>query len=100
MKRPNYLQTHTFIKRLANLDNCSFGKIAQITGKEIQTAEAWGRPVASNEAPTGTGKANPLDCVLRIIGLAHREQSGLAQEIAEIFPDYVAFLNGKEPQSH
>lgn len=91
MKRP-FLHTHTFIKRLADL--ITFGKIAQVSGKEIQTAEAWGRAVESNENPTGTGKRNPLDLVIQLIGLAHKESPALAREMAEVFPLYVEYLDG------
>ena len=93
MKRP-FLHTHTFIKRLADL--VTYGKIAQISGKEIQTAEAWGRPVESNENPTGTGKRNPFDLVLRLIGIAHKEAPALAREMAELFPQYVDYLDHNE----
>lgn len=86
-------KTHTFIKRLA--DHISFGKIAAACGKGTSTAEAWGREPETNETPYGTGKRNPLDGVNKIIALAHKEDPGLAREIAEIFPDYVDFLDGK-----
>lgn len=95
MKRPNYSRTFQYIKRLADL--VTFGKIAQVCGKEIQTAEAWGREPESNENPHGTGKKNPLDCVLRLIALAHKDDPALAVEIAEIFTDYADFLQGRTP---
>jgi hypothetical protein len=93
MKRPNYLRTFSYIKRLADL--ITFGKIAKACGKEIGTAEAWGREPESNENPHGTGKKNPLDCVLRLIALAHKESPALAREMAEIFTDYSDYLEGQ-----
>lgn len=95
--KPNYLRTHEFIKRLADL--ITFGRIAQACGKDIKTAEAWGREPESNENPHGTGQKNPLDCVLRLQALANKEAPGLAREIADIYTDYVDYLQGerKEP---
>lgn len=92
------LPTHDYIKRLANLENCSYGRIAQACGKSIQTAEAWGRPPESDVNPTGTGKRNPLDCVTRLISLAHKDDPGLAREMAAHFTDTVEQLEGKTPQ--
>jgi hypothetical protein len=96
MKRPNYLRTFSYIKRLADL--ITFGKIAKACGKEIGTAEAWGREPESNENPHGTGKKNPLDCVLRLIALAHKESPALAREMAEIFTDYSDYLQGERKE--
>lgn len=90
LKQASYNRTFTFVKRLA--DYVSFGKIAQLSGKEIQTAEAWGREPESNENPFGTGRKNPFDLTLRLIALAHKEDAGLAREIAEIFTDYADYL--------
>lgn len=94
MKRP----THELIKRLANLENCTYGRIAQSCGKSIQTAEAWGRPPESDEHPYGTGKKNPLDCVDRLLALAHHDDPGLSREMAEHFTDTVDALEGKAPE--
>lgn len=91
--RPNWKQTFTLVKRLADI--ATFGKIAQLCGKEIQTAEAWGRAPESNAEPLGTGKKNPLDMVLRLIALAHKENPGLAREIADTFGDYVNYLDSR-----
>lgn len=93
IKAPNFLTTFTLFKRLGDL--LTFGKIAQCCGKEIQTAEAWGREPASNENPTGSGRRNPVDCILRLMGLAHKEgDRALVREIAELFTDYADFLDG------
>lgn len=93
IKAPTFLRTHTLFKRLGDL--LTFGKVAQSCGKEIQTAEAWGREPASNANPAGTGRNNPADCILRLIGLAHKEgDRALAREIAETFPEYVDYLEG------
>jgi len=94
IKLPNWQRTYEYIGRLA--EYISFGVIAQRCGKEIQTAEAWARVPESNENPLGNGKKNPLDTVLRLIGLAHKEDAGLAREIAEMFLDYVAVLDGRQ----
>ena len=81
-----------FIRRLIVL--CGAGSIAKACGKERQTVDAWARPVVSNETPTGTGKHNPFDCVVRLQGLAHEEgDAGLAREIAEMFTDHVNALD-------
>lgn len=91
IKPPAWKRTYTFFKRLA--DYTTFGAIAQKCGKEIQTAEAWARVPESEESPHGTGKRNPMDCVLRLIALAHGKDGGLAREMAAIFPEYVAYLD-------
>lgn len=97
IKAPNFLQTFTLFKRLGDL--LTFGKIAQCCGKEMQTAEAWGRRPASNEYPTGTGRNNPVDCILRLMGLAHKEGDRvLAREIAETFTGYADYLDGIESE--
>lgn len=93
MAPPKVLQTHLYFGRLGDL--LTFGKVAQACGKEIKTAEAWAREPASNETPTGTGKCNPLDCIFRLIGLAHKEGDRvLVREIAEAVPAYVDYLDG------
>lgn len=89
----SFNKTFTYVKRLA--DHVSFGKIAQVCGKTTETAEAWGRAPESNINPSGTGKRNTFDCSLRLIGLAHKEDPALAREMADIFPAYVDFLEGK-----
>ncbi|HRH45874.1 MAG TPA: hypothetical protein PKY82_29800 [Pyrinomonadaceae bacterium] len=91
IKPPKFKRTFEFIHRLAGF--VGYGVIAQKSGKELQTAEAWGRAPESVEHPNGTGKRNPFDGVLRLIALAHEKDPGLAGEIAEIFSDYVNFLN-------
>lgn len=95
--KPTYSRTHQYIKRLADL--ITFGRVAQACGKDIKTAEAWGREPESNENPTGTGQKNPLDCVIRLIGLANEKDPGLALEMAGIFPDFVNFLQGRTEQN-
>jgi len=93
IKAPNFLSTHSLFERLGKL--LTFGKIAQCCGKEIQTAEAWGREPASNENPSGSGRRNPIDCIIRLMGLAHKEgDRALAREIAETFTDYADYLDG------
>jgi hypothetical protein len=93
----SFNRTWTFVKRLA--DYVSFGKIAQTCGKETGTAEAWGREPASNANPFGTGKANTFDCSLRLVALAHKEDAGLAREIAEMFKEFVDHLEGVETET-
>ena len=93
MNRP-FNKTFVYIRRLA--DHVSFGTIAAKCGKETGTAEAWGREPESNVNPNGTGKRNPFDCVLRLIGMAHKEDAGLAREMAEMFHQYIDYLDGKD----
>lgn len=96
MKLPIFKRTYEFYKRFGSL--LSFGKLAQISGVEMQTAEAWGRPVESDEFPTGTGKRNPTDTVMRQIRNIHGKDAGLARVWANAFPKYVDHLdalNGK-----
>lgn len=89
-------KTHPFFQRLGAL--LTFGKIAQQCGKDTHTAEAWARETASNENPSGTGKHNPLDCIFRLIGLAHKEDDrALAQELAEAPMRYYDWLEGTSP---
>lgn len=93
IKAPNFLATYGLFDRLGEL--LTFGKIAQSCGKEVQTAEAWGREPASNANPAGSGRRNPIDCILRLMGLAHKENDRvLVREIAETFTDYADYLNG------
>jgi hypothetical protein len=87
-------RTYTFIKRLGDI--VTFGKIAQLAGKEMQTAEAWAREPESLENPHGSGRRNPLDTVLRLIAEAHKHDAGLAREMALTFIEYVDFLDGKK----
>lgn len=90
----SFNSTWKLIKRLA--DHISFGKIAKMCGKDLKTAESWGREPASNANPTGTGKANTFDCSLRLIASAHKEDAGLAREMAEMFTHFVDHLEGVE----
>lgn len=95
IKAPNFLHTFRLFERLGSL--LTFGKVAQCCGKEMQTAEAWGREPASNENPTGSGRKNPIDCILRLMGVAHKEgDRALVREIAETFTEYADFLDEKE----
>lgn len=90
-------KTHVYFKRLGEL--LTFGKIAQACGKEVQTAEAWAREPASNENPAGTGKNNPLDCIFRLMGLAHKDgDKALTREMAEAVVAYADWLDGIEPR--
>lgn len=89
----NFTRTHTLIKRLTDIITC--GKLAQMSGKSIQTVESWTRVPESNENPHGTGKKNPIDLVLRLQALAHANNDpGLSKEIADTFSDYDAYLTG------
>ncbi len=93
-KRPSYLRTHTLISRLAV--TVTFGRIAKWCGCKMQTAEAWGREPESHETPTGTGKHNPFDTTLRLIGKTHAGgDTALAREMAEMHVEYVDFLDGR-----
>jgi len=87
------MQTHNFIKRIA--EHLSYGHIAQMNGVSIQTAEAWGREPESNLNPHGTGKKNPFDSSLRLIGKVHKDDPGLAREIATSYLEYVDVLDGR-----
>jgi hypothetical protein len=91
ISRPNWKRTFEFFQRLAAFT--TFGTIAQKCGKEMQTAEAWAREPESDENPFGSGKRNPLDTVLRLISMAHKHSPGLAREIADMFVDYVNYLD-------
>lgn len=91
MKLPIFKRTYEFYKRFGSL--WTFGKLAQISGVEMQTAEAWGRPVESDEFPTGTGKRNPTDTVLRQIRTIHAKDAGTARVWANTFPKYVDHLD-------
>lgn len=92
-KQPNWKRTFEFIRRLVHLEHCSPGIVAKSSGVERETVDAWGRPVESDENPTATGKRTPFDLCLRLIGIAHKDDSGLAREIAETFPDYCDYLD-------
>lgn len=89
-KPPIWNQTFTLIGRLAA--HYSFGSIAGWCGVEMQTAEAWGREPESDTNPSGSGKANPQDCVKRLIGKAFAKEPGLAREMADVYTAYVDFL--------
>lgn len=93
-----YLRPYLLIQRLVTLLGC--GTIAKACGKTTETVDAWGRPPASNENPSGTGKHSPLDCVVRLQRLAHKEgDAALAYEIAEMFADNANDLDGKTPHN-
>ena len=98
-KPPTWKRTFEFIKRLVNSDDYAPGLIAQKCGVERETVDAWTRPKESDEYPTGTGKNNPSDTVIRLIGLAHAKDPALAMEWAQTFPEYVGFLNGEVGKS-
>jgi hypothetical protein len=93
-KLPTFKTTFLFVKRLA--EHVTFGKIAAVSGKDTSVAEAWGRPYESDEFPAGTGKKDPSQTVLRLLGLAHRADPGLAHEWAAVFPGYVEFLDERD----
>lgn len=81
------------IRRLA--ETVTFGRIAKWCGCKMQTAEAWGREPESHETPTGTGKHNPFDTTLRLIGKTHASgDTALAREMAEMHVEYVDYLDG------
>lgn len=90
---PNFKRTFEFVKRLADL--FSYGKIAQISGVSTDVADDWARPYESDEFPSGTGKKDPSQTVLRMIGLAHSKDPGLAREWASVFLAYVDFLDAQ-----
>jgi hypothetical protein len=84
--KPPMRDTYPLIRKLVALVGC--GTVAKACGKEKETVDAWGRPTLSNVHPTGTGKHNPFDCVLRLQRLAHDGgNDALAREIAELFID-------------
>ncbi len=90
---PTFRRTYEYIKRTA--EHVTFGKIAAISGKSTDVAEAWGRPFESDDNPAGTGKKDPSQTILRLIGLAHSKDPGLAREWASTFPEYVDYLDAK-----
>lgn len=90
---PTFRRTFEFYKRLADL--ASYGVIAQISGVTSDTADDWARPVESDDFPTGTGKNNTTDTVLRQIRKAHTKDPGLAREWASVFLAYVDFLDAQ-----
>lgn len=90
---PTWKQTFKFVARLA--EKVTYGKIAKVSGKKTDVAEAWGRPAESDEFPSGTGKRDPSQTILRLIGLAHEGDPGLAREWAETFVEYVDFLDDR-----
>jgi hypothetical protein len=90
-KLPKFKRTFEFYKRLGEMTG--FGKIAQISGVCTDTADDWARPVESDDFPTGTGKHNTTETVMRQIRTAHVNDAGFAREWAEVFPAYVDFLD-------
>jgi hypothetical protein len=93
VKPPKFRRTHEFFRGLA--EHVSYGVIAQKCGKELQTAEAWGREPESNDNPNGTGKRNVFDTYLRLLGMAHEKNPGLARDWASVGVEYVDYLDGK-----
>lgn len=59
-------------------------KLAQRHGVKDEVVQAWGRPVESDEFPSGTGKANPLDRLLRDMRLSFSMFPDEVREIAEV----------------
>lgn len=90
MRRPSFQRTYELLKRLTDATSC--GLVAEKTGKSLGTVEAWTRPPESLEHPTGTGRRNLFDSCLSVIGMAWECDRALAHEMAEIFGDYVVFL--------
>jgi hypothetical protein len=70
-------------KSLRNLFAQRFARKAESADPQEATVYAWGRPVESDEYPTGTGKPNPLDLLLRIMNLSHSMFPVEVREIAE-----------------
>lgn len=93
IKLPKFKRTYEYIRRVVALEHCSPGVLAKMNGVERETVDAWGRPPESDEYPTGTGKKNPIDAFLRLIGLAHKDAPGLAREIASVGGEYVDYLD-------
>lgn len=93
MTQPLWRKTYTFFQRLAAFDSVDFGTIAKRCGKSVKTATAWARPPISAEHPFGSGAHTPFDCSLGLIALAHKEDPGLAREAAQMFSDYVGYLD-------
>lgn len=95
---PKWNRTFEFVKRLA--DQITFGKIAAVSGKSTDVAEAWGRPFPSDNYPAGTGKKDPSQTILRLLGLAHDKDPGLSREWASTFVEYVNYLDEQQGGSH
>jgi len=93
IKPPKFKRTHEFFAGLAV--RFSFGQIAAWCGKEMTTAEAWGRVPESDEHPNGSGKKNPLDTLIRLLGKAHSQDPGFAREWAVMGIEYVDYLDDR-----
>lgn len=99
-KLPIWKRTFEFFKRLGNSEKYTFGKIAKNCGNEMQTAEAWGREPQCDEFPFGSGKRNPSDMQIRLIGMAYDDDPGFAREWAMMFPAYVDYLDELHGRRH
>jgi hypothetical protein len=59
--------------------------LARAFGLNEQTVRGWRHPKESDQNPTGTGKANPLDQAARYISLVHQYNPGNARLAATFF---------------
>lgn len=60
------------------------GILAQRHGVKDETVQRWGSPVESDRYPTGTGKANTLDRLLRDMRIIYPMFPIEAREMAEV----------------
>ena len=72
------------VKSLRNRLAQRFGIKSDSSDANEKTVYAWGRPVASDEYPTGTGKPNPVDQLLKVMDIVNPFFPVEVQEIALI----------------
>ncbi len=70
--------------------------IARAFGLNEQTVRGWRHPKESDENPTGTGKANPLDQAARYIRIVHQYNPGNARLAATFLIDLVNDLDKEQ----
>lgn len=61
----------------------------------LDTVHRWMRAPLSTENPNATGRANPIDYVLRLIKAVHKVNPGGPREIADIIVSEAARLEGE-----
>lgn len=90
-------------KSLRNLFAQRFGLKAESEDLDETTIYAWGYPPASDRYPSGKGKRNPLDHLLRVMDLANPLFPAEVQMMALVVSAHAAKLAGEdgheEPQS-
>jgi hypothetical protein len=102
MPRKPYEIFYVLVKSemLRNLFAQRFAIPADSPDLHRNTVKAWGRPVLSDDYPTGTGKPNPLDQILRVMLLAHPIFPIEVREIAEVVMDLANRLDMQQGIAH